>query len=74
MTRYKTLKKKKRLCISLAVFILMKIIRKGKKMRKRRWWVRPWAAQERRESQGIAFNLIPELRRTDIASFGNFLR
>ena len=71
MARYQ---KKKRMCIGIALFILMGGLQQRKQRRKRRWWVRPWATQARREAQGFANNLIQELRNTDAGSFRNFFR
>ena len=41
---------------------------------RRRWWVRPWSTEDRRKQQGMAANLVPELRETDEDSFKNFFR
>lgn len=41
---------------------------------RRKWWVKPWAREERREAQGLGANLIPEMRETDPESFKNFFR
>ena len=71
MARYD---KKKRLCIGLAIFMLMGRVFLRKRRRKRKWCVRPWATQERRDAQGMGCNLIPELRNTDVRSFRNFFR
>ena len=30
----------------------------------RKWWVKSWASEERRQTQGLGTNLIPELRET----------
>ena len=40
----------------------------------RRWWVRPWATQRRRHSQGFASNLVQELREEGEGSFHKLFR
>ena len=47
---------------------------KKKKRKKRKWWVRPWSSERQRKSQGLANNLVGELRDTDPESFKNFFR
>jgi len=65
------IRNKKRLAIcGLGALLLLQ----NRAVRKRKWWVRPWATDERRQNQGMANNLVGELRLTDPGSFQNFLR
>lgn len=61
-------RKKSFLACTIGLY-LMRAVQFGKKRRKRRWWVRPWGKEGRREEQGLANNLIP-----DHESFTNFFR
>ena len=62
------------LACAIGFYLLQAVQLRKKRRRKRRWWVRPWGSESRREEQGLANNLIPELRATDHESFTNFFR
>ena len=66
-------REKKVLACGLGFALLMQYEHTKRHMN-RRWWVRPWATQTRRQSQGFANNLVEELRETDEESFHNFFR
>ena len=66
-------KKYRKNCAIVAGLIIYEVI-KRRKRRKRRWWVRPWATEDRRQAQGFANNLVVEIRCTDAESFRNFFR
>ena len=55
MASFKTrIRNKKRLAIcGLGALLLLQ----NRAVRKRRWWVRPWATEGRRQNQGMANNL-----------------
>ena len=56
----------------IAFLLLYKQQRMKKK--KRRCWVKPWKTQQRQEAQGLAQNLVKELRETDHDEFKFFFR
>jgi len=51
------------------MYIIENNKRKGRKC-----WVKLWKRRERREVQGLATNLVKELRETDLYGFHNFFR
>lgn len=70
---YYLTREKKLLACGLGCALLMQY-EHSKRHMNRRWWVRPWATQRRRQSQGFASNLVQELREEDEGSFHNFFR
>ena len=65
-------KKKRLLACGIGMALLMYYHEESK--RKRKWWVRPWKTRDRRQAQGLAANLVGELRLLDPGSFQNFFR
>eukprot|EP00794_Sanderia_malayensis_P016366 gene16366-18009_t len=63
-------KKKRLLACGIGMSLLMYYHEESK--RKRKWWVRPWKTRDRRQAQGLAANLVEELRLLDPGSFHNF--
>nr|XP_054753761.1 putative nuclease HARBI1 [Lytechinus pictus] len=58
---------------AIALQVLRKRLRKGRR-RPRRYWVRPWLQAERRLLYGHYTRLLNELRMEDTTAFFNFLR
>lgn len=70
---YYLTKEKRLLACGLGCALLMQY-EHSKRHMKRRWWVRRWATQRQRQSQGFASNFVQELREEDEGSFHNFFR
>ena len=70
---YYLTREKRLLACGLGCALLMQY-EHSKRHMNRRWWVRLWATQRQRQSQGFASNLVQELREEDEGSFHNFFR
>ncbi|XP_046845253.1 uncharacterized protein LOC124439080 [Xenia sp. Carnegie-2017] len=59
---------------AVAVITSLMVHELKKKRKSRRWWVKPWKTAQRRYAQGLAQNLIQEIRVTDHDVFRNLFR